>query len=458
MDKLLFLNFCFFDALLYIFVKYFAQLSHHSTIEILTYANIASVICLSPFAIYNWQRTKAGFVPNLRLFIAAPSSALKTVAVGYLPIKNVAIISYLAPGAVVFLSFIMLGEYEKGKNKKFIWLAVSFVGVMIFVGIHDIRGNPFMYSLVFLHVLFKGDRSNKWAKDVQREFANLKIPTPQLIIGFYTPRVPLTLAEYYAKQFNIPWFADLQDDLIDGIARNMHGFSLSWAKRVLKSAKTVIQVSPEWAKAEAEGLGRNVVCIRHVVPAPDNALKSVRENPPPLNNTFTIFYGGSINFNYQRLDILNQVSKQLPPDKKVVLSFAGTEAMYKKMEQHLEGNITLQNAGWLDAESYHRQVLSAHCCLVLPWALPPRQVIPSKFYEFCQYDKPIWIVGNDTGSFSSLFNEWQHPKIPTGDASYQLQTLLNALNGDYSGMFLPSRCQNAPLTEARLYEAYTKYL
>ena len=36
----------------------------------------------------------------------------------------------------------------------------------------------------FLHVLFKGDRSNKWAKDVQREFANLKIPTPQLIIGF----------------------------------------------------------------------------------------------------------------------------------------------------------------------------------------------------------------------------------------------------------------------------------
>ncbi|CAF1661871.1 unnamed protein product [Rotaria magnacalcarata] len=156
MDKLLFLNFCFFDAALYAAVKYFAKLSHHSTMEIISYGNVSCVLCLLPFALYNWERTKKGFIPNLRLFIAAPNSALKTVAVGSLSIKNVAMITYLQPAIVVFMSFIMLGEYDKKDNKQFIWLALSFVGIMIFVGFLDIRSQSIMYGLVFLHVLFKG--------------------------------------------------------------------------------------------------------------------------------------------------------------------------------------------------------------------------------------------------------------------------------------------------------------
>ncbi len=141
---------------LYAAVKYFAKLSHHSTMEVISYGNVACVICLLPFALYNWEKTKKGFIPNLRLFIAAPNSALKTVAVGSLSIKNVAIITYLQPAVVVFMSFIMLGEYEKKSNKQFIWLGLSFIGVIIFVGFLDIRSQSIMYGLVFLHVLFKG--------------------------------------------------------------------------------------------------------------------------------------------------------------------------------------------------------------------------------------------------------------------------------------------------------------
>jgi len=156
MDKLLFLNFCLLDAALYATVKYFSKLSHHSTMEILSYGNIASVLILLPFALYRWKATKKGFIPNLRLFLAAPSSALKTVAVGGLSIKNVAVISYLQPAVIVMLSFMMLGEYDKKNLKQYAWLGVSFVGILIFVGFVDIRGNAMMYGLVFLHVLFKG--------------------------------------------------------------------------------------------------------------------------------------------------------------------------------------------------------------------------------------------------------------------------------------------------------------
>ena len=156
MDKLLFLNFCLFDAALYAIVKYFSKLSHHSTLEILSYGNVASVIILLPFALYRWQATKKGFIPNLKLFLAAPSSALKAVAVGELSIKSVAVISYLQPAVIVMLSFMMLGEYDKKNLKQYAWLAVSFVGILIFIGLVDIRGHAIMYFLVFLHVIFKG--------------------------------------------------------------------------------------------------------------------------------------------------------------------------------------------------------------------------------------------------------------------------------------------------------------
>lgn len=155
MDKLLFLSYCFFDVMIYVFVKKFANMTHESTMAIICYGNVLAVLLMMPMLIFRRKKIFEGFLPNLRLILSAPASAMKTIAIQYVSIKNATVITFLAPAAIVFLSFIMLGEYDKKNNTKYIWLAMSFIGVIVFVGF-DIRQQSIAYVLLFSYVLLKG--------------------------------------------------------------------------------------------------------------------------------------------------------------------------------------------------------------------------------------------------------------------------------------------------------------
>jgi hypothetical protein len=302
----------------------------------------------------------------------------------------------------------------------------------------------------FYYVTFRGDRSSCWADNVIKYYNEFDLPKPDLIIGFFTPRAPLFLGNYFAAKLNTQWIADLQDNFDHGISGILMPENKNWTKNILKSAHAVVHVSTEWAARDGDILGLNIKTIRHAVP--EVAIKSAtrKDNAP-----FTIFYGGSLSKQDQSLFVLKKVINDLPAlPRAVELLVAGTEQTYDFFRQNLDTSIIIKNMGWLSKEDYNKQLADCDCSLVIPWSSEPRQVVPSKFYELCGYGKPIWIVGNDTGAFSYLLNEWKHPELPTANISFQQKALLSALHNDFSMMFNIGNCADHYIKETDLFRKF----
>ena len=317
--------------------------------------------------------------------------------------------------------------------------------------------NPvFRMAETMFYLTFRGDRTYRWAQDVITHYDELKIEKPSLIISFYTPRGPLYLGNYFSKKLGIPWIADLQDELTEGISPSMYGNCRFWARKTLASAAAVVQVSGEWAEAEQKFLGRKVAVIRHAVPDVPTADVIAK---PRIDTPFTVFYGGSIDFNNQSLTVLRELlSRSSSFLKPVKITFAGNEATYDRFKKSLGEAAPVEYLGWLDDKKYREAITRCDCCLVLPWSTLPRQVIPSKFYELCAFNKPVWIVGNDTGAFDHLMTEWGHPRVTTGDVEMQLKALNKAISGDTGLMFNLANCEGAILRTGDIYGRYMALL
>jgi hypothetical protein len=157
----------------------------------------------------------------------------------------------------------------------------------------------------------------------------------------------------------------------------------------------------------------------------------------------------------QSLSVLKRLLLSIKaPKKKIVLNIAGNESVYNRFNNELGKIISVNSLGWLNSQKYSEVILKSSCILVVPWSLKTRQVIPSKFYELCSYNKPIWIIGNCTGSFDILLNEWGHPKILFDDLGYQEDVLNLAQDGNYIKMFNIENCLNKPLYAAGLFKEY----
>jgi len=335
---------------------------------------------------------------------------------------------------------------------------ITRIPVKLSTNINPTNQAPLLRQITtFYYTLTKGDRTYEWIHDVIRHFPSFNIPKPDLILSFFTPRGPLSVGAYFAKKFNVPWIADLQDDLINGMSPRMHAASHQWAKKILSTAKAVVQVSPEWAAIETKVLGRPVDTIRHVVP--DNRIAGLVSNPKPSNAPFTILYGGNINKQYQGLDVLLEIAERKNElNGPIQLVFAGHENVYKQLMNELNSKMDIVYHRWLDPKAYQQLILDCDCSLVLPWSKPPRLVIPSKFYEICLFNKPILIAGKDTGAFEILFKEWQHSPISFGEASFHIQAINNAIAGDYSKLFNLQNCKGPILYEKDLYNSYMSLL
>jgi hypothetical protein len=325
--------------------------------------------------------------------------------------------------------------------------------------IEDYDKNVLIRKLeTFYYITFKGDRSYKWASKVKDHFDSFGIK-PDYIISFYTPRVPLYLGNYYSRKLGVPWIADIQDPLLGGISKSAYQLSVKWTKKVLSTARAVVHVSPEWADIDGKIIGRKIETIRHAIP--DNTTHQMVEPPPGFidnyKDSFNIFYGGSLSAKIQSLALLRQtVQAAIENGAKIHLLVAGNLNAYTLFKNEF-GDEVVKHLGWLTPLQMKQYITHCNCTLVVPWS-KDRVGIPSKFYELCIFPKPIWIIGNDLGAFTTLLDEWKHPKIGIDSYSYQLNALQNAMTGNYNKMFTIDKCNGHLLKANELFEEYIKLM
>ena len=324
----------------------------------------------------------------------------------------------------------------------------------------DHSKNQFRRKLETLYYIrFYGDRTSIWAKDVICNFNSFALNRkPDLILSFFTPRAPLYLGNYFGKKLNVPWIADLQDPIFEGITKKSKPFSRRWMANVLRSAKAVVHVCPEWAEMDGNLVNRKIETIRHAIP------KKIDVDSPKYHSAsidvdrkaFNVFYGGYISPDTQSVATLKSVITSFSsPDTEIQLLLAGDDVAYNYLKQNL-GDKAVRYLGWLTTEVMIQYILNCDCTLVVPWS-KDRMGIPSKFYEYCSYGKPIWIIGDDLGSFTTLLLEWKHPEIKFGDNVYQRNALEAAVKGSYDNMFSLENCKGYYVREADLFSEYMKY-
>lgn len=155
MDKLAFLLYCATNAAVYVLVKYYHLLfTPYSTVEIMAYLNLNSFLLCTPYLVLQFKSIVTGFRANAKLSITAPSSLLKIFTIQYIQPTNAMVVGFLTPIAVALLSFAFLGEYDQKYKRKYPWLLVSFLGVLVYVGL-DLDSNTIMYAILLLHVLLR---------------------------------------------------------------------------------------------------------------------------------------------------------------------------------------------------------------------------------------------------------------------------------------------------------------
>lgn len=319
-----------------------------------------------------------------------------------------------------------------------------------------LHANPLLRKLETLfYVALRGDRTYKWSADVIKQFDSIPFSSkPTYIFGMFSPRVTLYLGNYFSKKLDIPWIADLQDPIYEGVSRKSWPMLNKWMRSTLRTAHAVSHISPEWAAIDAERLSMPVATIRHAIANPIDLPKVAGEGN---KHEFRVFYGGSISADIQSLDLIKQVIENVAKagvTVKIVL--AGNENARGIFSESL-GESTIDYKGWLSTDEMNRVIAGCNSTLVVPWS-KERIGIPSKFYELCAYAKPIWIAGYDLGAFKSLLEEWAHPPLEIGDVIWQTSAIMKACKGDFNEMFSLPACKGNLLTEADLCSAFERLM
>jgi glycosyltransferase involved in cell wall biosynthesis len=300
-----------------------------------------------------------------------------------------------------------------------------------------------------------GDRSHRWARIARSRLPVLNDSPPTLVIGCFTPRGPISVARAAAHRWGVPWIADLQDPSLEGCSRLIRPLVARWMRRTLRTAAAVVQVSPEWARADAALLGRPVAAIRHAVPG--RATHQTRRSH--RGGDFTLLYAGSLIGEHQSpaalLEALDRFNAR--PGRRIVLEIAGGDSTWKAFERLARQQSPdgwLRRLGWLSPAELSAAFERADCLVLIPSNEPGRPVVPSKLFEYMAYDRPILIAGPDAGGLDSLYAEWGHPDATRAAADAIADALEHAVNGDESALLRRSACAHTPLDEDALIDRY----
>ncbi|MEN9782504.1 MAG: hypothetical protein RL208_654 [Pseudomonadota bacterium] len=155
MDSILFLFYCLLNTLMYALLRLFhIQLHSFSTLEIMGYANITSFIILLPYIFLKLKKLSKIFKQQMVLAINPIAAALKVYVVQFISPKNAMVISFTQPIFIVILSVLTIERVFKFSYKQYIYIPLSFLGMLIFIG-SDFQKYSFVYAIMFLHVIMK---------------------------------------------------------------------------------------------------------------------------------------------------------------------------------------------------------------------------------------------------------------------------------------------------------------
>lgn len=303
-------------------------------------------------------------------------------------------------------------------------------------------------ALTAWHAVRHGDRSYEWVPMAERS-ALEHVERPDLIIGSFTPRAPLAVAARLARHWKVPWIADLQDPTFEGVQGPADRLTLAWMRRVVRSAHAVVQVSPEWARMDAERLGRPVVAIRHAVPpAPDVG------PAPAIADPMVLLHAGSANPGFQRPEVL--MAGLAEAEHGVELRVAGRPEVAEYFAGVLNGRARdlVRPLGWLDPTALAEQMAAANVLVLLASSRKGWPLAPSKLFEYLAFNRPILVAGEDSGGMASLYEELGHPDVTCLTAGQVREALALAREGDTSRLFTAQRCARRPLDERGLIDAY----
>ena len=156
MNSVYCLIYCAGNTLFYSFAKYFhLQVKTYSTLEIMRYVNILSFILISPYILLKIKKIISSFNGQFKLTASILASFLKIYTIQYISIKNATIITFTMPIFVIIISLFTIEKFTKFSIKKYFYVPVSFIGVIIFTGYDDIKNHIFIYFILFLHVILR---------------------------------------------------------------------------------------------------------------------------------------------------------------------------------------------------------------------------------------------------------------------------------------------------------------
>jgi hypothetical protein len=331
----------------------------------------------------------------------------------------------------------------------------------------DGQAAPIRMIATALHANRHGDRSGRWARIALRELErHPPAEPPDLIIAFYSPRGPLALARQLHERWGTPWIADLQDESLHGTSRQSAGITARWMRAALSSAYAVVQVSPEWARAEEVILDRPVEALRHAIPARATpAARSPRKrSSAEAREAFTILYAGSLNAGFQDpAPFLDGLATLLADPRSahassVQVKVASSRELFDRLTRLAPppARERLHPLGWLAPTDLAREMDNANLLVLIPWSDPGRKVVPSKLYEYLAHDRPILIAGDDSGACRALLAEWEHPDVIARTSDDVASALSRLLAGDTSGVLIPSAVRGRALTEEGLARHYLR--
>jgi hypothetical protein len=287
---------------------------------------------------------------------------------------------------------------------------------------------------------------------------------PDIVVAFFTPRGPLLAARRLSERLRIPWIADLQDPALEGTSPQLRPLVSKWMRHTLRGAGAVVQVSPEWADLDSRLLGREVIVMRHAVPAMAKSLFRGAKPSSRVAERIRLLYAGSINPYHQNagplmqaIDLVNRRAS-ISGGPSIELTIAGLESTFNAFlaaSQSENARAALRSLGWLDHETLMRNMFEADALVVIPSALSEREMVPSKLFEYFATSTPILIAGRDSGGITSLMSEWNHPYVLHETAEQIARALTKLIDRDMSGMLHASRCSSAPFSEGDLCAAYT---
>jgi len=257
-----------------------------------------------------------------------------------------------------------------------------------------------------------------------------------LVISFFTPRGTIWLGNKIKSKLKKPWWIDVQDSLDEGLAKHNFIFGINWLRNKLKPADHIIHVSPEWKTLDEKRVQKNILVQRHCVPDPVERIKLLDDFfLNAAKSKIKLFYGGNIHFQAMSPELL----KPAMENANNVFYFAGSDIVFNGL---VNLGLNFKKLGLLDQENLISAYQNSDIIIIFAWNNQGRQVIPSKFYEACAFNKPILIVGKDSGSFNTLFKEWGHPNVVLETKEEVVMALKNFESGDLSNLFLASNCTN----------------